>query len=73
MTIPLGRGTVEYWVVNVAEGEVFAFGMRDGGSARIEVSQVLPGLAMATVEEALKRGKTEEDGAINRWLIEQFS
>ena len=27
---------------------------------------------MATVEEALKRGKAEEDGAINRWLIEQL-
>ena len=24
-------GVLEYWVVNVAEGEVFAFAMRDGG------------------------------------------
>ena len=47
--------------------------MRDGGSARVEVSQVLPGLEMVTVEEALKRGKAEDNGAINRWLIEQFS
>lgn len=66
-------GVLEYWVVNVAEGEVLAFAMRDGGSARVEVSQVLPGLEMAMVEEALKRGKAEDDGAINRWLIEQFS
>lgn len=65
-------GALEYWVVNVEKGEVFAFAMRDGGSARVEVSQVLPGLEMATVEAALKRGKTEDDGAINRWLIEQF-
>ncbi len=66
-------GALEYWVVNVEKGEVFAFAMRDGGSARVVVSQVLPGLEMATVEAALKRGKTEDDGAINRWLIEQFN
>lgn len=46
--------------------------MRDGGRARGEISQVLLGQEMATVEAALKRGKTEDDGAINRWLIELF-
>lgn len=43
------------------------------GGARVEVSKALPGLEMAMVEEALTRGKAEDDGAINRWLIEQFS
>lgn len=37
------------------------------------VSEVLPGLEIGVVEEALNRIQDEEDGAINRWLIEKFS
>jgi len=33
----------------------------------------LPGLAIALVEEALQRSQTEDDGEINRWLIQVFS
>lgn len=62
-------GIAEYWVVNVATGEVIAFAVADGGSKTIKHSQVLPGLAISLVEEALKRSQTEDDGAITRWLI----
>jgi Uma2 family endonuclease len=66
-------GVQEYWVVDVSAGEVFAFDVFDGGSRQIQESKVLPGLGMAIVEEALKRSQTEDDGAMNRWLLQTFS
>ncbi|MGQ9870113.1 Uma2 family endonuclease [Leptodesmis sp.] len=66
-------GVQEYWVVDVDAGEVIAFEVFDGGSRQIQESKVLPGLAIATIEEALKRSQTEDDGTLNRWLLETFS
>ena len=66
-------GVQEYWVVDVSVAEVFAFEVMDGGSRQIRSSKVLPGLEMTIVEEALKRSQTEEDGDINRWLLQVFS
>ncbi|KAM3092534.1 Uma2 family endonuclease [Phormidesmis sp. 146-35] len=65
-------GVREYWVVNVETATVIAFEIANGGSRQIQVSLVLPDLSLAVVEEALRRSQTEEDGAVNRWLIEQF-
>jgi Uma2 family endonuclease len=66
-------GVKEYWVVNVEAASVIAFAVADGGSRQIHISQVLPELAIATIEVALRRSQTEEDGAVNRWLLQQFS
>jgi Uma2 family endonuclease len=66
-------GVQEYWVVDVEAGEVIAFEVFDGGSRQTQVSKVLPELQVATIEEALKRSQTEDDGTINRWLLETFS
>ncbi|MEM9217241.1 MAG: Uma2 family endonuclease [Cyanobacteria bacterium P01_F01_bin.150] len=66
-------GVNEYWVVNVATGRVIAFAISNGHSGEIGDSVVLPGLSMETVEEALTRSQNDDDGAINRWLIETFS
>jgi Uma2 family endonuclease len=66
-------GVTEYWVVNVKTPSVIAFAVANGGSRQIQTSQVLPDLAIATIEEALQRSQTEEDGAVNRWLLQQFS
>ncbi len=66
-------GVQEYWVVDVNVAAVFAFAVAGGGSKQIRESQVLPGLAMALVEEALKRSQTQEDGEINRWLLQVFN
>lgn len=66
-------GVNEYWVVNVGAGKVIAFSVKDGGSGEIRVSNVLPGLAIEVVEAALHRGKTADDGTINRWLMAMFS
>ena len=66
-------GVKEYWVVNVATGRVTAFSVGDRHSGEVKDSLVLPGLSTKTVEMALTRSRTDDDGAINRWLIERFS
>jgi len=40
-------GVQEYWVVDVAAGQVTAFGISRGESSRIQASQVLPGLGVS--------------------------
>jgi Uma2 family endonuclease len=66
-------GVKEYWVVNVNAGTVIAWLLSATECVPIRVSQVLPGLEMALVEEALKRSQTEDDGSIGRWLIAMLS
>ena len=65
-------GVQEYWVVDIESMTITAFEVKNGGSRQIQVSQVLDGLDMAIVEAALQRSQTEEDGAINRWLMQEF-
>jgi Uma2 family endonuclease len=65
-------GVQEYWVVNVEAATVIAFAIADGGSRQIQVSAVLPDLPIAVIEEALRRSQTEDDGALNHWLLQQF-
>lgn len=66
-------GVKEYWVVDVNAGEVIAFEVANQRSGQVQASGVLPGLAIATIEEALQRSQSEDDGAINRWLLQTFS
>lgn len=61
-------GVQEYWVVNVNASRVTAFFLLE--AIEITTSQVLPDLAMALVEEALRRSQTEE--AVSRWLLGEF-
>ncbi|MBD1813450.1 Uma2 family endonuclease [Microcoleus vaginatus DQ-U2] len=68
-----GAGIAEYWVDRANTREVFAFAINNGGSGRIQESRVWPGLEIRLVEEALNRSQTEDDGEINRWLIQTFS
>ncbi|NJK38822.1 MAG: Uma2 family endonuclease [Oscillatoriales cyanobacterium RM2_1_1] len=65
-------GVQEYWVVDAKLGEVIVFAVADGGSKQIPESQVLPGLGLKVVLEALERSQREDDGAVNRWLLEVF-
>jgi len=66
-------GISEYWVECANTREVFAFAINGGGSGRIQESRVLLGLEIRLVEEALNRSQTQDDGEINRWLIQTFS
>ncbi len=60
----------EYWIVDVLGMTILAFWMSDLGSRQIQVSQVLPGLAMSTIEEALRRNQTEDDTEVSQWLMQ---
>lgn len=65
-------GVQEYWVVDVQNIIVFAFAVAAGGSRQIQVSQVLPGLTVETIEAALHQSQTTDDTEVNRWLMQQF-
>jgi len=66
-------GVEEYWVIDADSDDVIAFSISDGRSGTVQESLVLPGLVISLVESALKRSQTEDDGAINRWLLQIFS
>ncbi|NEP08629.1 MAG: hypothetical protein F6K25_32805 [Okeania sp. SIO2G4] len=63
----------EYWIVDATlKAEVIAFAVADGGSKRINESQVLPGFAISLLEEALQRTRKENQTQVYRWLLSQF-
>nr|WP_041780921.1 Uma2 family endonuclease [Allocoleopsis franciscana] len=66
-------GVEEYWVNDLNVEEVIAFAIADGRSGRVSKSLVLPELAIALVEEAIKRSHLEDDTKINLWLLKTFS
>jgi Uma2 family endonuclease len=66
-------GVMEYWVVDVNRVAVQAFALAPTSRAEIRESRVLPGLALDLVENALQRSRDEDDGAISRWLLQEFS
>ena len=66
-------GIPEYWIVNVRDMEIIAFSISaDGSTRRIRESQVLPGLNLAVLEEALQRSRQENQSATTAWLMQQF-
>jgi Uma2 family endonuclease len=66
-------GVKEYWVFDVQKTRAIASALSPTSIKSIQVSNVLPGLDLTLVEEALQRSQTEDDGAIIRWLISKFS
>jgi len=62
----------EYWIVDVQNVQILAFAVADGGSKRITQSQVLPGLAIALLEDALRRTRQMNQGEVGAWLLAQF-
>ncbi len=65
-------GIAEYWVVDVAAAEIVAFTIADGGSRRITVSQVFPGLELSLLEEVLRLAREQDDSQVTAWLMGQF-
>jgi Uma2 family endonuclease len=65
-------GVQEYWIVDVQNSVILAFAIADGGSLQIQISQVLSGLAMSTIEATLQQNKTMDDTGVSRWLMQQF-
>lgn len=65
-------GVREYWIVDVKRNQILAFEVVPNGSHRIKVSQVLPGLEMSVLEEALRRSRQTNHGKVSTWLMTQF-
>ncbi|MFM7888561.1 MAG: Uma2 family endonuclease [Pseudanabaena sp.] len=66
-------GIQEYWAVNASTSEIFAFAIADGHSGRITQSQVLKGLDISKVEEALHLSYAQNDGEITKWIFQTFA
>ena len=65
-------GVAEYWVVDVQNAQIIAYAMAEQGSKRIQESQVLPGLAIAILEAALRRSREISQSEVGAWLLSQF-
>lgn len=66
-------GISEYWIVDVQKLQIIAWAIApDGSSRRIETSQVLNGLSLGVLAEALGRSRQENQAAVGAWLLEQF-
>lgn len=62
----------EYWVIDVQNIKVIAFAMENGGSKRIFESQVLTGLKLDILTEALQRSRNNNHTEVGTWLMQQF-
>ena len=65
-------GVNEYWVVDVQKAQLLAYSMTNQGSQRIQVSQVLPGLEVVVLEEALQRSRQTNQAEVGAWLLSRF-
>jgi len=60
----------EYWVVDVKKARITAFKIvPNGGSQRISQSVVLPGLAIALLEEGLQRSRKTNHTSVASWFL----
>jgi Uma2 family endonuclease len=65
-------GVKEYWIVDVKNVDVLAFRMLELGSVRIDRSQVLSGLVISLLVEALDRSRHTNQTEVGRWLMSEF-
>jgi len=65
-------GIQEYWIVDVKKSKIIAFEVQNSGSFRIQESQVLPGLQIVVLEDALRRTRHSNHSQVGAWLLEQF-
>ncbi|MBD2627721.1 Uma2 family endonuclease [Trichormus variabilis] len=65
-------GVAEYWIVDVQNVQIIAFAMENGGSRRITQSQVLSGLSITLLNEALQRTRLMNHGQVCAWLLTEF-
>ncbi|MBW4690367.1 MAG: Uma2 family endonuclease [Lyngbya sp. HA4199-MV5] len=62
----------EYWVVDVENAQIVAFQIVSNGSRRIDQSQILPGLEIAVLCEAMIRRRQQDDSQVVAWLLSKF-
>ncbi|WP_017293859.1 Uma2 family endonuclease [Geminocystis herdmanii] len=66
-------GTQEYWIVDVQSQKIIAFAINDGGSKKINQSQVLLNLELSILEEALQKTRVSNHSQVGAWLLQKFS
>jgi Uma2 family endonuclease len=67
-------GIAEYWVIDVRVGRMFAFQLDASGVYQpCEVSQVLPNLEIALLEQALERLTTQTNTEVALWFSQQIA
>jgi Uma2 family endonuclease len=64
--------TAEYWVVDVQNVRIVAFAIENQGSRRITESQVLSGLKIEILTEALQRSRSSNHTEVGAWLMQKF-
>ena len=62
----------EYWIIDVKNVKIIAFSIKDGGSKQIAVSEILPRLEFALLEEALRKNRQANHSQVGAWLLKQF-
>lgn len=63
----------EYWVVDVQNAQIIAFAIiANNGSRRITQSEILRGLPISLLEEALRRSRNDNLSQVGAWLLAQF-
>ncbi|CAN1212297.1 Uma2 family endonuclease [Tumidithrix helvetica PCC 7403] len=62
----------EYWLVNVEKMEILAFKIADRDREKITQSQVLSGLEISILEQALQRSRQSDQSKTGAWLLSQF-
>jgi Uma2 family endonuclease len=69
-------GVKEYWVIDVKNAEILAFAITDvegvRGSYRITRSQVITGLELSLLEDALRLSRENDHGHVTSWLLTQL-
>ncbi len=65
-------GVKEYWILNVQNAQIMAFSIENQGSRRITESQVLPGLAISLLNDALRQTRQINQSQVGAWLLTQF-
>lgn len=65
-------GVKEYWIVDVESADILAFRMLELGSVRIDRSEVLAGLEISKLVEALTRSRQTNQTEVGRWLMSEF-
>lgn len=65
-------GCEEYWIVDVKNQKIIAFGINDGGSKQITKSEILSNLELKILEEALAKTRQQNHTKVGAWLLQQF-
>jgi Uma2 family endonuclease len=65
-------GVKEYWIIDVENTQILVFAIENNGSRRVTQSQVLPGLNINILIEALERTRITNHSEVGTWLLQKF-